>query len=982
MQLPQARHHRAPSNDNVSQKFKRLALSMSVRRSVSFSLVLALLVPMIIVGQDARRAASNDSSLAEAGKSASVKPATKEDSFTAAIETEGNLVPEGSPCGWSADTPISIPILDQGTVTIGSNLYTFAGVSTNIISNSYKFNGSSWSPITNTPVALEYPTVVSDGTSAYIINGVDTTGTSVNTLYRYNPATNDYTTLATSNSATSTWNAAGAYLNGKIYKINGYHSAAGTSTGQSAVEIYDIASNTWSAGAPYPLTQGWSSAFVNGNFIYVAGGLDAVSGSVPTTKTYRYDPATNTWDDASIADLPLSRWGAASSQTAYNGGWVLAGGYVNGTAAANLSATAIEWDPMANVWNTLPSMAQARSRMTGAVLNGSFYVIGGRSSAGGFGGTADNQKLFCIPATDPFLQGAVTYVSDDGTPANNVPDPGENVTVSLDLHNVGGGSTGPNVTATLQSSGGITNPSGPQNYGTIAPGATVSRNFTFSVPGAAPCGSSITLTFNVADGATNYTVTKTYTLGVQQVTLGENFDGVTVPNLPAGWVQNQTSGTGITWVTTTTGPNSAPNAAFANDPSTVNATAIETPAFNVTSPTATVSFKNKYQTESTFDGMVLEIKIGGGAWTDIVTAGGSFTSGGYNATISVNFNSPIAGRMAWSGNSNGFVTSTANLPAAANGQSVQLRWLMASDSSVSATGVTLDDIVVSAGYLCSSVNVPIRSRADFDGDGKTDYSVFRPAEGNWYLQQSTDGFAAVNWGIASDVLTPGDFNGDGKTDLAVFRATADPSQPDFYILLAGSFTVTGVSWGVAGDIPLIADYDGDGKSDIGVYRPSSNTFYILNSGGGILVKQYGVSGDIPVAGDFVGDSKADLTVYRPSTGAWWIFNGVNDNVYQFGASGDQLVPADYDGDNKDDIAVYRPSTGQWIYRASNGGSVSYVNWGASGDVCVPGDYDGDGKDDPAVYRNGFWWVLGSASGAVTANFGVTTDVPIPNAYIP
>jgi hypothetical protein len=69
------------------------------------------------------------------------------------------------------------------------------------------------------------------------------------------------------------------YLNGKIYKIGGYVSSASTSTSSNAVEIYDIASNTWSAGAPYPVAQGWMSAFAQGNFIYVAGGVAAETGS-------------------------------------------------------------------------------------------------------------------------------------------------------------------------------------------------------------------------------------------------------------------------------------------------------------------------------------------------------------------------------------------------------------------------------------------------------------------------------------------------------------------------------------------------------------------------------------------------------------------------------------------------------------------------------------------------------------------------------
>ena len=94
--------------------------------------------------------------------------------------------------------------------------------------------------------------------------------------------------------------------------------------------------------------------------------------------------------------------------------------------------------------------------------------------------------------------------------------------------------------------------------------------------------------------------------------------------------------------------------------------------------------------------MVLEIAIAGGSFTDIVTAGGSFVTGGYNATISTAFQSPIAGRMAWSGSSGGYITSTVSLPASASGQNVQLKWRMASDSSVSATGVMIDDIAIGA----------------------------------------------------------------------------------------------------------------------------------------------------------------------------------------------------------------------------------------------------------------------------------------------
>src|SRR5690606_22912467 len=107
----------------------------------------------------------------------------------------------------------------------------------------------------------------------------------------------------------------------------------------------------------------------------------------------------------------------------------------------------------------------------------------------------------------------------------------------------------------------------------------------------------------------------------------------------------------------------------------------------------------------------------------------------------------------------GYIDSVANLPASANGQNVQLRWRMGSDSSVASTGIDIDNFEAVSSYNCEPVNPPESepARADFDGDGRTDVSVFRPAEGNWYLNQSTDGFAGLNFGIASDILVPGDY---------------------------------------------------------------------------------------------------------------------------------------------------------------------------------------------------------------------------------
>lgn len=284
--------------------------------------------------------------------------------------------------------------------------------------------------------------------------------------------------------------------------------------------------------------------------------------------------------------------------------------------------------------------------------------------------------------------------------------------------------------------------------------------------------------------------------------------------------------------------------------------------------------------------------------------------------------------------------------------------------------------------------VPDNPRADFDGDGKTDLSVFRPSEGNWYTQGSTAGFSVINWGLATDTLVPGDFDGDGKADQAVFRPDANIANNDFYVLKSNGFVFEGTAWGLPDDVPMTGDYDGDGKADRAVYRPSTNVFYILNSGNGSnTVASFGNAGDIPLAMDIEGDGKTNLAVYRPSDNTWYCARptgtpSTNYDAVPFGATGDKLVQADYDGDGKDDFAVFRPTTGQWIIRQSSNGQTAFINFGISTDVPVPGDYDGDGKDDGAVYRNGTWHILGSTAGVSQAGFGVASDIPVPAKYLP
>ena len=305
------------------------------------------------------------------------------------------------------------------------------------------------------------------------------------------------------------------------------------------------------------------------------------------------------------------------------------------------------------------------------------------------------------------------------------------------------------------------------------------------------------------------------------------------------------------------------------------------------------------------------------------------------------------------------------------------------------TGTTTSQVLGATGDIPAArrPRVTAPPPTDFDGDHRSDLTVFRPGSGTWFTRLSATDFGtftSLQWGLAGDLRVPGDYDGDRRADLAVFR----PSTGVWYLRFSGTGFATSRAeqWGLSTDVPVPADYDGDGRTDLAVYRPSSGSWYVRYSSSDYAtssVGQWGLSSDVPVPADYDGDGRADLAVFRPSSGEWYLnlssgaFGG--GVVRQWGLPSDTPLTGDFDGDGRSDLAVFRPSNGLWyVMDALDGTTHPVRQWGLSGDIPLAHDFDGDGVIDVAVFRpNGStWFVLRSSGGVAVIQWGVPDDIPM------
>jgi hypothetical protein len=165
-----------------------------------------------------------------------------------------------------------------------------------------------------------------------------------------------------------------------------------------------------------------------------------------------------------------------------------------------------------------------------------------------------------------------------------------------------------------------------------------------------------------------------------------------IENGDANWAHEAVEGKD-NWVISTDQSHSPAHAWFVPNDEKITDTRLWNTAPVLIGEEEILSFWHRYQIEQSFDGAVLEISTDGGStWTDL---GSYITVNGYTGTVSSNYQNPLGGQEAWTGDLTTWTEVTVDL-SSFTGQSVNIRWRLGSDRLVGAAGWYIDDVRIAS----------------------------------------------------------------------------------------------------------------------------------------------------------------------------------------------------------------------------------------------------------------------------------------------
>ena len=302
----------------------------------------------------------------------------------------------------------------------------------------------------------------SDGTFAYEGGGYSFSAPgTINQFGRFDPVANTWTPLAAVPDLINA-EASGVYAPNvnKLFVFGGDDPDSGTVV--NTTRIYDIATDTWTSGAPMPdLRAFMGSGYFNGK-IYLVGGYSTGNVDPSFGQVWEYDPVANTFD-TSRASMPATLGGPGFG--IINGHIYIAGGRdLNNT---NLN-TLYDYDIVANTWTQRANLPTGMNVPGSAVIGGQLWVFGGGNPFLGSGTSPKSSKKAVLapdtsnilqiydPVTDTWTSGpnlnhlrafpAGTHVGDTAVAVGGYD--GAGTTASVEINGTTGGTPTPTPTGT------------------------------------------------------------------------------------------------------------------------------------------------------------------------------------------------------------------------------------------------------------------------------------------------------------------------------------------------------------------------------------------------------------------------------------------------------------------------------------------------------------------------------------------------------
>jgi N-acetylneuraminic acid mutarotase len=273
-----------------------------------------------------------------------------------------------------------------GVVTVNGKIYTIGGENgdaTLRTNEEYDPATNTWTTKASMPTARSRFAITVYQNKIYVMGGTTGSGdvvgrqlaTDANEVY--DPLTDTWETKTPLPTPRQDLDA--QTVNGKIYTLSGIRNEALFITPRfDATEVYDPANDSWTTKASIPTSVWDYASTVVDNKIYVVGGWNMTpSGWSPANSNQVYDTETDTWSYRAAPKVALGRSAAGTTTGVMAPERIYV---VGGMDEYHISDLTQVYNPQSNVWSSGKAMPTARYGLGVAVVDDTFYAIGGSIS--------------------------------------------------------------------------------------------------------------------------------------------------------------------------------------------------------------------------------------------------------------------------------------------------------------------------------------------------------------------------------------------------------------------------------------------------------------------------------------------------------------------------------------------------------------------------------------------------------------------------